>query len=104
MESSKPHAVLLASPGLGHLIPVLELAKRLVTHHGFHVTVYAIAASASPVESQSLGSAASSKLLHVVELPPADISSLVDADAAVFTRIVVMMRETIPSFRQPSPR
>lgn len=99
MESSKPHAVLLASPGLGHLIPVLELAKRLVTHHGFHVTVFAIAASASPVESQSLGSAASSKLLHVVELPPADISSLVDADAAVFTRIVVMMRETIPSFR-----
>ncbi|KAL6311383.1 hypothetical protein AAG906_022734 [Vitis piasezkii] len=99
MESSKPHAVLLASPGLGHLIPVLELAKRLVTHHGFHVTVFAIAASASPAESQCLGSAASSKLLHVVELPPADITSLVDADAAIFTRIVVMMRETIPSFR-----
>ncbi|KAJ9679128.1 hypothetical protein PVL29_021148 [Vitis rotundifolia] len=99
MESSKPHAVLLASPGLGHLIPVLELAKRLVTHHGFHVTVFAITASASPAESQPLRSAASSKLLHVVELPSADISSLVDADAAVVTRIVVMMRETIPRFR-----
>ncbi|KAL6321379.1 hypothetical protein AAG906_016434 [Vitis piasezkii] len=92
MESSKPHAVLLASPGLGHLIPVLELAKRLVTHHGFRVTVFAIVATESPTESQCLGSAAT------------DISNLVDADAAVFTRIVVMMRETIPSFRQPSPR
>ncbi|KAL6321192.1 hypothetical protein AAG906_015536 [Vitis piasezkii] len=99
MESSKPHAVLLASPGLGHLIPVLELAKRLVTHHAFHVTVFAIAASASPAETQLLRSATSSKLLHVVELPPVNISGLVDADAAVFTRIAVMMREVIPNFR-----
>ncbi|XP_020584449.1 hydroquinone glucosyltransferase-like [Phalaenopsis equestris] len=34
-----PHIVLLASPGMGHLIPVSELAKRLVVHHNFTATV-----------------------------------------------------------------
>ncbi|CAJ1948348.1 unnamed protein product [Sphenostylis stenocarpa] len=30
--SSTHHALLLSSPGMGHIIPALELAKRLVTH------------------------------------------------------------------------
>ncbi|CBI17569.3 unnamed protein product, partial [Vitis vinifera] len=74
MESSKPHAALLSSPGLGHLIPMLELGKRLVTHHGFDVTVFTISASTSPAESQLLQSIA-------------------------ITRIAAIMREIIPRFR-----
>ncbi|RVW73941.1 UDP-glycosyltransferase 72E1 [Vitis vinifera] len=48
MEGTKPHAALLASPGMGHLIPVLELGKRLITHHGFQVTVFVVATEVSP--------------------------------------------------------
>ncbi|KAL4645031.1 hypothetical protein ACB092_02G207100 [Castanea dentata] len=55
--SSKPHATLLSSPGLWHLIPVLELGKRLVTHHNFQVTVLVIASHSSPAESQVIESA-----------------------------------------------
>lgn len=99
MESSKPHAALLSSPGLGHLIPMLELGKRLVTHHGFDVTVFTISASTSPAESQLLQSIASPQLLNMVELPPVDMSNLVDADAKLVTRIAAIMREIIPRFR-----
>ncbi|KAE8817474.1 Hydroquinone glucosyltransferase [Hordeum vulgare] len=35
----RPHVVLLPSPGAGHLIPVAELARRLVELHGFAATI-----------------------------------------------------------------
>ncbi|KAG2690674.1 hypothetical protein I3760_09G199500 [Carya illinoinensis] len=34
----KPHIAILPSPGMGHLIPLIELAKLLALHHGFRVT------------------------------------------------------------------
>ena len=35
----KPHNVaLLPSPGMGHLIPLVEFAKQFVLHHDFHIT------------------------------------------------------------------
>ncbi|KAM4072187.1 hypothetical protein ACB094_11G118400 [Castanea mollissima] len=34
----KPHIALLPSPGMGHLIPLVEFAKLFVLHHDFHIT------------------------------------------------------------------
>nr|POF19571.1 hydroquinone glucosyltransferase [Quercus suber] len=34
----KPHIALLPSPGMGHLVPLVELAKLLLLHHDFHIT------------------------------------------------------------------
>ena len=99
MMSSKPHAALLSSPGLGHLIPVLELGKRLVTHHNFQVTVLVIASHTSPAESQVIESAMSPKLFDIVQLPPPDISSLVDAKTTTVSLLSIMMREVRPAFR-----
>lgn len=33
-----PYVGLVPSPGLGHLIPLVELANRLIVHHNFTVT------------------------------------------------------------------
>ncbi|PON70230.1 UDP-glucuronosyl/UDP-glucosyltransferase [Trema orientale] len=38
MAESTGHIVILPSPGISHLIPFAELAKRLVLHHNFNVT------------------------------------------------------------------
>ncbi|GMN66240.1 hypothetical protein TIFTF001_035352 [Ficus carica] len=95
----KPHAAMLASPGLGHLIPVIELAKRLVVHHNFAVTIFAIPSHSSPAEAQLLEAAMSPKLFDVVELPQPDISGQVSPDAAVVTCLAVMMRTCRPAFR-----
>lgn len=99
MDNSKPHATLLAVKAWGHLIPLLELGNRLVIHHGFHVTVLAIPTHSSPAESQLLQLALNTKLLHVVELSPVDITGLVEPDATFVTQLVVMMRETRPNIR-----
>jgi coniferyl-alcohol glucosyltransferase len=99
MDISKPHAALLSSPGMGHLIPVLELGKRLVTHHNFTVTIFAVTSPMSPAESDVIQSCMSPKLFDIVQLPPVDISGLVDANATVFTQLSVMMREARPAIR-----
>ncbi|XP_028795626.1 hydroquinone glucosyltransferase-like [Neltuma alba] len=41
MEKRNPCIAMVPCPGFGHLIPVVELAKRLVVHHPhFHVTLF----------------------------------------------------------------
>ncbi|XP_059458697.1 anthocyanidin 3-O-glucosyltransferase 5-like [Corylus avellana] len=99
MDISKPHAALLSSPGMGHLIPVVELGKRLVTHHNFTVTIFAVTSPMSPAESHVIQSSMSPKLFDIVQLPQVDISGLVDANAAVVTQLAVMMREARPTIR-----
>uniref|UniRef100_A0A0E0G454 Glycosyltransferase n=1 Tax=Oryza nivara TaxID=4536 RepID=A0A0E0G454_ORYNI len=42
-EDHRPHVVLLASPGAGHLIPMAELARRLADHHGVAPTLATLA-------------------------------------------------------------
>ncbi|KAB5547686.1 hypothetical protein DKX38_011092 [Salix brachista] len=96
---SKPHVVLLASIGMGHLIPILELGKRLSTHQNFDVTIFAVASQSSAAESQILHSAMTENLCEIVELPPVNISGLVSPDAAVVTQICVIMREIKPALR-----
>ncbi|KAE7999885.1 hypothetical protein FH972_004274 [Carpinus fangiana] len=99
MDISKPHAALLSSLGMGHLIPVVELGKRLVTHHNFNVTIFAVTSPMSPAESNVIQSCMSPKLFDIVQLPPIDISSLVDANSTIVTRLSVMMREAQPAIR-----
>ncbi|CAK7339523.1 unnamed protein product [Dovyalis caffra] len=96
---SKPHLVLLASLGMGHLIPILELDKRLVTHHNFDITIFFVASHSSAAESQIIQSAMTPKLCEIIELPQPDISGLVSPDAAVVTQICVIMREIKPALR-----
>ncbi|MED6135503.1 hypothetical protein PIB30_047194 [Stylosanthes scabra] len=93
------HMVLLSSPGLGHLIPAIELAKRFVFQHNLKITIIALTSNASHAEKSVLNAASSGGLIHIVEIPTPDISSLVDSDAAIVTRICVMMREGVPAIR-----
>lgn len=37
-QQKLPHVVFVTSPGMGHLLPVVELANWLIHHHGFLVT------------------------------------------------------------------
>ncbi|KAE8703803.1 Anthocyanidin 3-O-glucosyltransferase 5 [Hibiscus syriacus] len=96
-DSTKTHAVLLSSPGLGHLFPVLELGKCLRTLD-FKVPIFVISSRTSATESQVIESFKSLNRCEVILLPPPDISHLVHPDAVVVTRLAVVMRETRPAF------
>ncbi|KAA8531816.1 hypothetical protein F0562_006467 [Nyssa sinensis] len=81
---------------MGHLIPVLELGNRLAIHHGFDVTVFAVATDAPPTKSQLH---TTPNLFNIIVLPPVDISGLVNAGATIFTQIIAMMRQSISNLR-----
>nr|URA11572.1 UDP-glucuronosyl and UDP-glucosyl transferase [Bacopa monnieri] len=91
------HIAVLASPGMGHLIPVLVLGNRLAASHNVRVTVLSVTATAMPPESiphigQKLG-------VEVIQLPPVDISHLVGPSTQVVTLLCLMVREALPLVR-----
>ncbi|KAK4772644.1 hypothetical protein SAY86_014419 [Trapa natans] len=101
IAKGKLQAVLLSSPGMGHIFPVIELGKRLTAHHGFHVTVFVARASSDPTapESKTIEAAARLGLFDIIRLPSVDITGLVDPNATFITRLCVIMREAKPAFK-----
>ncbi|CAI9110720.1 OLC1v1010789C1 [Oldenlandia corymbosa var. corymbosa] len=98
MINQKLHIAILASPGLGHLIPVLILGNRLATDHGAKVTVL-VNKTSSSVESQVLNNLASGPNMDILEIPPVNISHLIDADTKAVAKICIMVREALPFIR-----
>lgn len=78
---------------MGHLIPVLELAKRLSSLHSFKITIMFVSTHADYQVQPSIDD------VDLLEIPSADISSIVDPGAQLVTKIGVLMRETGPVVR-----
>ncbi|OMP09587.1 hypothetical protein COLO4_05327 [Corchorus olitorius] len=93
MQNTKSHVALLASPGLGHLVSVVELGKRLVSYHEFEITIFVLASEASTAQNQVLES---TQNMDLVFLPSVDISTKVDPSANIVTKIIVMMQGSLP--------
>ena len=98
-----PHIALLSSPGLGHLIPMIELGKQLALHYNFKITIVSLTSQTSKAESHILKSAISSiNSCDFLEIPPADLSpdtGLLENQAAIVERLCVVMRETKDAIR-----
>ncbi|XP_062022029.1 anthocyanidin 3-O-glucosyltransferase 5-like [Rosa rugosa] len=92
---NEQHVAVLASPGMGHIVPLLEFAKRLVVHHGFRVSFLNITTEASPAQTDLLHSPSLPSGLHVIDLPPADVSSLVNDEMLVVHRLGVIVEESL---------
>lgn len=92
-----PHIVLLPSPGMGHLIPLIEFAKRLVHRHHFLVTFF-IPTDGPPSEAQK----------STLESLPSSINSVflpvslndVPEDARAETVISLTVLRSLPCLRQ----
>ncbi|XP_037410857.1 UDP-glycosyltransferase 72B1-like [Triticum dicoccoides] len=77
-----PHVAMLVTPGMGHLIPLAELAKRLAARHGATATLITFASTASATQRAFLASLPPA--ITSLSLPPVDLSDL-PADAAIET-------------------
>ncbi|KAI6695356.1 hypothetical protein NL676_023066 [Syzygium grande] len=85
---------------MGHLIPGIELGKRLIADHGFEVTIFVIPSQDSRAEAEIVNIAMTPKLLNVVELPAPDVTAAgLGPDASVVARLTAMMREARQAFR-----
>ncbi|MFS7895758.1 putative anthocyanidin 3-O-glucosyltransferase [Helianthus anomalus] len=94
----KPHVALLASPGMGHITPLYELAVRLVTQHNFQVTFLVITAG-STVAQDSYLTAYPIPDLHIVDLPPPDMSNELLKNMKTVARLCYLVEQSIRPLR-----
>jgi hydroquinone glucosyltransferase len=94
LSTPRPRVVLLASPDAGHLIPLCELARRLVEHHGFAATLVTFHSLANP---QTLPSSLPASVT-IAPLPAVQIDDL-PVDAVRGTVLVETIRRSLPSLR-----
>ncbi|TVU35897.1 hypothetical protein EJB05_17804, partial [Eragrostis curvula] len=95
------HVVLLASPGAGHVVPVAELARRVVSQGGgggggFTATLVTHTNFASAEHSSTLASLPPS--VSTAVLPEVPLDDL-PADARAETRIFTVVKRALPHLR-----
>uniref|UniRef100_A0A453AW49 Glycosyltransferase n=1 Tax=Aegilops tauschii subsp. strangulata TaxID=200361 RepID=A0A453AW49_AEGTS len=91
----RPHVVLLASPGAGHLIPMAELARRLVELHGFAATIVTFTNLSGPA-GQLLPRLPAS--VATAALPAVRMDDL-PADAHDGFVLLELVRRSVPNIR-----
>ncbi|KAG2657389.1 hydroquinone glucosyltransferase-like [Panicum virgatum] len=97
--SPRPHVVLVASPGAGHLIPMAELARRLVAHHSLAATLVTFTnLSACPDAHSAVLSSLSATEVSTVALPAVSLDDL-PSDAHIGTVLLELMGRSIPHLR-----
>lgn len=98
-QKEKPHVAFLPSPGMGHIIPLFEFAKRLVINHGFHVSFFVITTGASAAQNELFRSDNLPAGFYAVEIPPVEnISSFFTDDMRVVTRLSIIVRESLKQY------
>ena len=97
ISNNNHHALLLVSPGIGHIIPALELAKRLVTHKIISKLTFFYGSiktsTPSKAETQILQSAIKENLFDLIQLPPIDLSIHVSPHDTLETKLAIIMHE-----------
>ncbi|KAI3860914.1 hypothetical protein MKW92_030259 [Papaver armeniacum] len=91
------HVIIMPSPGMGHLIPITEFAKRLVLDHGFSATLITPTETNSSFEATKLGLNSLPSAISTIFLPPVDLSDLSD-DTEIGTRITATVDRSLPAF------
>ncbi|XP_027335905.1 hydroquinone glucosyltransferase-like [Abrus precatorius] len=92
-----PIVAMMPSPGMGHLIPMIEFAKRLTRHHNLHVKFF-IPTSTPPTKPQiTLFSSLSRAISHVF-LPQVSLSDL-PPNTKIETLIFLTVLRSLPSLR-----
>ncbi|KAF8380090.1 hypothetical protein HHK36_027560 [Tetracentron sinense] len=92
-----PHIAIVPSPGMGHLIPLVEFAKRLVLHHNLSVTLI-IPTDGSPSKPQQVILHSLPKTITSVFLPPVSFDDLSD-DVKIETRIFTTVTRSLSYLR-----
>ncbi|KAE9605726.1 hypothetical protein Lal_00025364 [Lupinus albus] len=70
-----PIVVMMPSPGMGHLIPLTEFAKRLILHHNLSVTII-IPTNSPPSMAQTTVLRSLPSAISYIFLPPVTLSDL----------------------------
>ncbi|KAL9327738.1 hypothetical protein ACSQ67_002741 [Phaseolus vulgaris] len=84
---------------MGHIIPMVELGKRLLTHHSFHVTIFIVTTDSTTTTSQILQQTSNLTSLNIVHVPPIDVSHKLPPNPPLAVRIGLTMLDSLPFLR-----
>lgn len=92
---------LMPTPGMGHLIPLVELAKRLVLEQNFHV-IFIIPNDGSPLEPQKqVLESLPSTSISIIILPPVSFDDLpANDDVSIEVRIMLTLTRSLSSLQE----
>ncbi|BBH03457.1 UDP-Glycosyltransferase superfamily protein [Prunus dulcis] len=93
-----PHVAIVPTPGLGHLIPLVELAKRFVVQHNFTVTFIIPNDGSSMTTQKQVLKALNPESISSTFLPPVNFDDLPE-DAQIEARIVLTMTRSLSALR-----
>ncbi|XP_042480214.1 hydroquinone glucosyltransferase-like [Macadamia integrifolia] len=97
-DQQTPHVILLPNPWIGHIIPLAELAKRLILHN-FTVT-FTIPTYGNPSKAQQdILDALPKPFINYIYLTPIDFTDLPN-NATIETRIGLTASRSLPSLRE----
>nr|UXB92764.1 glycosyltransferase [Helleborus thibetanus] len=94
-----PHMIMHPSPGMGHLIPLTEFAKRLVTLHDFTVTVVVPTDNKTSTEAMKKFLTALPKGIDHIFLDPVNFDDL-PKNIREETMLSLLMDRSLPSLRE----
>ncbi|KAG6666779.1 hypothetical protein I3843_01G051900 [Carya illinoinensis] len=99
-RSKATHVAILPSPGIGHLIPLVEFAKRLVhlQHSCINVT-FIVPTDGPPTEAQRSVLASLPTSINHVFLPPVDLDNI-PGGTSIETIIFLTVARSLPSIRE----
>ncbi|KAL8064024.1 hypothetical protein ABFX02_01G065000 [Erythranthe guttata] len=94
----QPHIAMLLTPGMGHLIPLTELARKLVHLHSFSVTFIILddGVSSTKTQLQTLLQTLPNPTNSILLPPPPDIAGDITAES----RVVLSTIRSGPSLRK----
>ncbi|KAI3687453.1 hypothetical protein L1987_81149 [Smallanthus sonchifolius] len=93
------HIAIFPSPGMGHLIPLIELAHRLLLHRRLFITFIIPTAAGAPIKPQNDILNAMPDNISSIFLPPVDLNDL-PQDTALETRISLTVTRSLPALHQ----
>ncbi|XP_021757633.1 hydroquinone glucosyltransferase-like [Chenopodium quinoa] len=92
-----PHIAIIPTPGMGHLIPLIELATRL-TRLNFTITILILNDGSPPSKSQLTLLQNLPPSISYTHVSPIDVSDL-HSDCAIETRMTLTITRSIPGIR-----
>ena len=96
-QKQTPHVAILSSPGIGHVIPLVEFAKRLVGNHGFTAT-FVVPTDGPPSNAMMSVLEGLPEAIDRVFLPPVRFDDLPEG-SKIETRIFLTVSRSLPALR-----
>ncbi|KAL6280551.1 hypothetical protein ACE6H2_017432 [Prunus campanulata] len=93
-----PHVAIVPTPGIGHLIPLVQLAKRLVVHHSFTFTFIIPNDGSHLAPQKKLLEALDPQAISHIFLPPVSFHDLPE-DVIIETKIALTMTRSLSALR-----